>query len=155
MTKHIQEIDARSNACKAAGLPMEFHKHHQEDLEIYYQKPIAALMAHAPEDIPVLLEALTAAQAELKRCTTGNGTYISMGAYEKLQADYDRLNDFEQSQCAKLLDQLAASRARVRAATERLCYSCRNNNPASEIKHSTSCDVCPWRGPQDGKGEAE
>ena len=47
--------------------------------------------------------------------------------------------------------EIAAVTAERDAARERLCYTCNNGNPGAGIKHSASCDICPWRGQ---KGEA-
>ena len=52
--------------------------------------------------------------------------------------------------------QLEAVQHRERAAIDmwqkclnRLCYSCHNGNASSQVKHSGSCETCPWRGPED------
>ena len=49
-------------------------------------------------------------------------------------------------------DALAAVTAERDAARERLCYTCNNGNPGAGIKHSASCDICPWSGQ---KGDAD
>ena len=81
------------------------------------------------------------------------GTYIA--DVDDLLTEYDRLNDFEQSQSAKLLEKLNASERREQAAVKTLCQLCLAlDKKAGRVP---LCDPdCPWRGPQEaGKGEAE
>ena len=75
----------------------------------------------------------------------------------------EELNDFQNSQCAKLLEKLAASKRRERAAVRDIegllkacecglgCYLCK---PGYDCGAEERCKP-KWRGPQEaGKGEA-
>lgn len=62
-----------------------------------YAKAWADLAAHSKDDIPWLLDQLEQAQkeiarlkAELGRCTTGNGTYISLTSHEMMITEKNR-----------------------------------------------------------------
>ncbi|MDP4117696.1 MAG: DUF3850 domain-containing protein [Bacillota bacterium] len=75
----------------------------------------AAFIAHAREDIPALIKAYEAKCEEV----------------ERLQAAYDELNDFEKSQCAKLL----AENSRLRAELEQT----RAERDAAARKYKRRC----------------
>ncbi len=114
--------------------------------------------------------------------------WVSTGVYiadvGDLLAAYDHLNDFEQTQCAKLLEKLNATEAKLAEAQrseqaavadmERIAYrqkvmpcaACTHEGRAvlvgGEIDTSSPCFGCceiesrfDWRGPQAGRGEAE
>ena len=98
-----------------------------------------ALQAHM-RDIPALLSEVERQTAEIKTLSDFIEAYID-------------ICDRHQETHRKLMDKLASVTAERDEARERLCYICRNGNPSATTKHSTSCDICPWRGKQ--KGEAD
>ena len=91
------------------------------------------------EDIPALL-------AEVERLAKGKQELIEnrekwIRAHGELSAEVER-------QAAEI----KAVTAERDEARERLCYTCNNGNHSAGIKHSASCDICPWHGQ---KGDAD
>lgn len=60
--ERIAGIRKRVEAYKADGFPIQFFPHQQEDLEIKYVSSVAALWAHACEDVLWLLERMACEQ---------------------------------------------------------------------------------------------
>ena len=124
----------------------------------------ADFIVHARVDIPYLLGEIESLQGELteweKSCETRDQMLVDQAAQiAELKEKYDRINDFEQTQCAKLLVKLSEFQRREQAAVKDLseyaigayneCGCC-----AFKTVRGNQCDNCrdgskwQWRGPQ-------
>jgi len=122
-------------------------KEHHKGFDDYIDHPDAILIAHAPEDIKALLALVKQQAGEIE--TLRSELYPAKEIEERRAENWEA----EKRLLQKTREQLSSVTAERDAARERLCYTCKNGNPSAVTKHSTSCDICPWRGMQ--KGEAD
>lgn len=99
-------------------------------------------------EIEKLIEALRT-ESRYKDKSTLEIMDLCMMAADKLE----ELNDFERSQCAKLLAKLAEKDKRLAAAVEDLEKHCRKCTHQIDNEFGCDCDgICDptkWRGPQE------